>query len=55
MKKIKVKDYIDKNCKKCHGRGYIGFTVKNRLPFPCNCVKKNYIKRNAEKKETNNE
>lgn len=26
------------NCKKCFGRGYIGFEVKTNVPIACKCI-----------------
>lgn len=30
-----------KNCKKCHGRGYIGYDHQSGFPIACNCIMKN--------------
>lgn len=32
---VKVPYLPKNNCKKCYGRGYIGFDVKTRYPLPC--------------------
>jgi hypothetical protein len=50
MPRINIKDYADSNCNKCIGRGFTGIIVKSGLPIVCKCVKKNYIRREREKK-----
>lgn len=54
MKKIITKEYQEiqraakeigivlkepkENCKKCHGRGWIGFNMATQKPIPCSCI-----------------
>jgi len=35
--KTKIKEPLD-GCKKCYGRGYIGFDSKTKFPVPCGCI-----------------
>jgi hypothetical protein len=41
----------DKNCKKCHGRGYQGKRVEDNAPIPCSCIYKDYYKEHPEVKK----
>lgn len=34
---IKLND-VDKDCKKCYGRGYTGIESKTGVPVPCKCI-----------------
>jgi excinuclease UvrABC ATPase subunit len=40
-----------KNCKKCHGRGYTGFTLEGNIPVACSCIHEEYYKANPETKK----
>jgi hypothetical protein len=33
--KVKVPFPPNSKCKKCYGRGYVGYDVKSKLPMPC--------------------
>ncbi|MCU7518556.1 MAG: hypothetical protein HF307_19465 [Ignavibacteria bacterium] len=39
---INLPDLIDKNCKKCYGRGHVGKNIKTDGYIFCGCLIKNY-------------
>jgi len=40
-KEINLRDYADRTCKKCYGRGHRG-GYPDGTPIVCACVKRNY-------------
>jgi len=40
-KEINLREYADRSCKKCYGRGYRG-GHSDGSPIVCACVKRNY-------------
>jgi len=39
-KLVALKGMPKKSCKKCHGRGYVGFDIVKREYIVCSCVRK---------------
>lgn len=37
--KLKVQFFAKDNCKKCYGRGVIGFNIISNEPQPCTCLR----------------
>ena len=35
---MKIKDAPSPGCRKCYGRGFIGFDAKHKYPIPCGCI-----------------
>jgi hypothetical protein len=47
---VESKASPDKNCKKCYGRGYIGFDYITKQILLCKCFKTAYVKKRYEEK-----
>ena len=52
-KKYTIEDIVDKNCKKCFGKGYTGIVTKINKPVYCSCLSKG-IKKIKERTEVEN-